>query len=980
MRLHLFLSIALAAGAFCASAADLSPDLGVGIIGPTPAAALSRAEAYMSIPLAQADLDAITAIASTTDCTQADWLEACGLFGMARFADAADAYARFIAVNPASPKVPAARMRIAECRMADGDYSGALALLGEVATEALSPLEQTECAYAEGICNLAAGRADRAGRRFDEVVAAGGPKAAPAMRRLASAAHYYNNVIKYNTGEYAPAGAGMQTVDASTEPGRRRDVFIAGAELAKGNNEVAAATARRALAVDGLNDSERAAAEGIAGEALWKAGRTSEAVPYLRRHAELAESPSPSALYLLGVDAYRSNDYAAAADYLGRAAESSSEVAPMASLMLGQAFYNLGRRDDAAVAFHSAAEADGLEPDLARQAFYNYAVTRFGGAGMPFRSASATFEDFLRRYPSGPYTDRVREYLARGYLADEDYTRALERLEAMTAPSAEALAAKRHVLYLLGNREINTGNPDAGASYLDRAAAIAGDRTLGAEIQLARARAMEMQGRHAGAASTLQSYLASRQGTNIPVANYFLGYALMGLERNAAADEAFSAALSSGRFRGKEKADILNRRADIAYYGRNFSDAASLYGQALEADRTSGDYAAFNRARMLAYGRDYNAALGAFADFRRSYPASALMPDALLETAAAQVAAGRNQDAVDTYNNLIADFPRTAQGRQAYIQKAMTLLESGNREEAIAAYKQVVRSFPSSREAEQAAGLLRAILADQNRGSEYVAFMNTVEGMQVTDRTEAAALEYGTARSRLQNAGDVSAMEAFLAQYPDSEEAEEGMALLAEADYAADRTEQALTRWQALEPRASSAAMAMRARMGILRSARDLGDTDLAGQTAAAILESSAAPGADLTEATFSRALYLSADSTTAPEALRLWQSVASRTDELYGAKSAFYAADALFEAGEADQALAAARDLASSRSPHQYWIARAFILQADILASQGKQADAREYLRALIQNYPGTETDIRVMAQERLDALQNPSNASPEQ
>ena len=41
-------------------------------------------------------------------------------------------------------------------------------------------------------------------------------------------------------------------------------------------------------------------------------------------------------------------------------------------------------------------------------------------------------------YPTGIYSDRIREYLAQGYLADEDYTKALERLQAIANPSAFA--------------------------------------------------------------------------------------------------------------------------------------------------------------------------------------------------------------------------------------------------------------------------------------------------------------------------------------------------------------------------------------------------------------------------------------------------------------------------------------------------------------------------------------------------------------
>lgn len=971
--------MALGAGGLAgAEAAEVDiPQADAGLTRAVPAAALERAAIYMSVPLPQADLDALAQISEPGSAydAPAEWLRAEGLFGLGRYVDAAEAYCEYIDANPASGQVAAARLRLAQCDMAAGKWAQALARLSTVGRSALSPAQGVAFAYSKGLCHLAAGNDAAAERDFSEVGTLSRGMNQPAVRHLAGAASYYLGVMKYNSGDYARGAAAMQQLDVTTEPGRRRDVFVAGAALAKGNNEIAASTARRALAVAGLNDSERAAAEHIAGEALWKLDRRDEALPFLQRHVQLAANPAPAALYILGVEEYRAGNNSRAAELLGVVAESDSELAPEASLVRGQALYKLGRREDAAVAFQNAASAATLDEDRQRQAYYNYAVTRFGGASVPFGSASATFEDFLQRYPSGPYTDRVRGFLARGYLAEEDYDRALERLEGMTQPGPEAVAAKRYVLYMLGNRALNNSDASRALNYLDRAAAIPGDRALGNEIQLARGRALLGKGQHEAAAGVLRSYVSSRDASNVPVANYYLGYALLGLQRYDAADAAFDAAGNSQRFSGQALADILNRRADIAYYNHNFGEAATLYGCALNADRASGDYAAFNRARMFGYARNYSAAIEALEAFGRDYPSSALMPDALLEKASAQVAGGRKDDAIATYDALIDRFSGTAQGRQAYIQKAMTLLESGRREEAVDAYKRVVARFPSSAEAEQASGLLRAILADQNRGAEYVAFINSVEGMQAVDRTEAAALEFGTARHKLTASNDTTAMVAFLAQYPDAQEAEEGMALLAQADYDADRTEQALARWQSLEPRASSAAMAMRARMGIMRAARDLGDTALAGATAATILGSSAAPGADLTEATYSRALYLASDSTRIPEAIELWQSVAGRTDELYGAKSAYAAAEALHEQGKQDQALEAARNLASSRSPHKYWIARAFILQADVLAAKNRKTEAREYLRALIENYPGSETDIRVMAQERLDALNNSQN-----
>jgi len=47
--------------------------------------------------------------------------------------------------------------------------------------------------------------------------------------------------------------------------------------------------------------------------------------------------------------------------------------------------------------------------------------------------------------------------------------------------------------------------------------------------------------------------------------------------------------------------------------------------------------------------------------------------------------------------------------------------------------------------------------------------------------------------------------------------------------------------------------------------------------------------------------------------------------------------------------------------------VARGFILMSDIYKSQGKNFEAREYLEALRDNYPGDETDIQSILESRL-------------
>lgn len=928
--------------------------------------ALDRAEAYASISLPQASLNALAEMNPleivnfpASEAATSEWLNAESLFGLARYTDAADAFRRFMSANPDSPLYLAATLRLAECLMGLGDFAGADGIYFDIDARGLSPEGRSRCAYGRGLCLLQRDQPARAKAYFAEVEG-----------RLKPLARYYLGAIAYGEADYAAARAYFAETDPAAEPGRRRDVYLSMMDLIDGNYERALAGARRGLRLEGLNNSERAMLEHTAGEALWRRGLRGEALKHLRQHMQLAAEPAPAVCYLLGVDAYERGAHREAADLLSKASEAPGILGQSASLELGLALYAMGSRDAAVMAFERALGAEPSDPEARRQAYYNYAVAKFAGANVPFGSTTETFENFLAEYPDGPYSDRVREYLAQGYTADEDYDKALARLEAIRNPNDNVSRATRHLLYLMGVRELNAGNAGAAAEYFARAASMPGDRGLSAEIQLWQARALAASGDHRGAAEKYGAYLRDSGAPNRPEANYGLGYALFAQEKYPQADAAFAAAESSQHFTGKELADILNRRADIAYYDSQFAEAAVLYRRAYDANRANGDYAAFQSARMTGFQRRYAEELTQLEDFERRFPASSLMPDVLLEKAAAQISLGQTDAALASYDALTERYPLTSQGRSAYIQKAMALLEAGHRPEATEAYKEVIRRYPSSGEASQASGLLRAILAAQGRGDEYLAFMSSVDGAPAVERSQAASLLFGSARRALENNGDAAPMEAFLANYPDAPEAEEALALLAEADYRADRTEEALARWQTLAGRASTASMAVRARMGILRAARDLDNTELAGEAAQAILESSAATDAALNEATYSRALLLSQNPSQVGEAIELWKSIADDTDDLYGAKSAYAAAEALFAQGRRSEALAAAEALSSSRTPHKYWIAKAFILQSDILAAEGKRYEAREYLRALLENYPGDEPDIRIAAQERLDNL----------
>ena len=87
----------------------------------------------------------------------------------------------------------------------------------------------------------------------------------------------------------------------------------------------------------------------------------------------------------------------------------------------------------------------------------------------------------------------------------------------------------------------------------------------------------------------------------------------------------------------------------------------------------------------------------------------------------------------------------------------------------------------------------------------------------------------------------------------------------------------------------------------------------------------------------------------------------------LFGAKAAVELGEFYLAEGRLSDAESLLVEFTDEGTPHQYWLARGFIVLADVYAAQGKASLAKEYVKSLRDNYPGTEPDIHDMINQRL-------------
>ena len=151
-----------------------------------------------------------------------------------------------------------------------------------------------------------------------------------------------------------------------------------------------------------------------------------------------------------------------------------------------------------------------------------------------------------------------------------------------------------------------------------------------------------------------------------------------------------------------------------------------------------------------------------------------------------------------------------------------------------------------------------------------------------------------------------------------------------------------------------------------MRVSRDMADNERVVEMADKLLASTSLGASGKSETAFTKAMAL-ADLGRGDEAVAIWSELAADTDDLTGTKSAYYLARYHYDTKNTDKALEEINRLIDANPPHDYWLARGFILLSDILRRKGGDFEADEYLRSLRQNYPGNEADIFRMIDERL-------------
>lgn len=908
----------------------------------------------------------------------------------------------YLDVYPASRHADEVNFLIGSAHFGQGEYQKAIFWFNESNIDMLSPEQQEAYCFRLAYSLLQIGDMEKARGYFARIEQIG--------TKYREASTYYVAYIDYATGKYNNALVEFTRLKDLPDYKERSLYYITQIYFIQNKYEKVISEGKELLASypDSENNSE---VYRIMGNAYYHLGNEDQAINMLSKYVSSTDSPLRGDLYILGVCYYNKGNYSSAVNALGRTVRENDALSQNAYLYLGQSYLKLKDKNNARMAFEAAATSS-FDKQVKEAAMYNYALLIHETAFTGFGESVTIFEDFLNDFPNSKYADKVNDYLVEVYLTTKNYQAALNSIDKIKHPSTKILEAKQDILFQLGTQAFTNMELDKAVDLFSRAISL-GAYNLESrnDAYFWRGESYYRQGEYNKAVSDYRTYLNNTRQRNTDMyalAHYNLGYSYFKLKEYGEALNRFRQYVNlESNQQTPAYADAYNRIGDCLFHNRQFAMAEENYTRAAQLQPSAGDYSVYQKGFLLGLQKDYKGKISVMDRLIREFPESQYVDDALFEKGRSYVLLDNNQAAAASFEQLMRDFPQSSLARKAGVQLGLIYFNDNQPEKAADAYKSVISNYPGSEEAKVALQDLKSVYIELNDINSFAAYANSLGGNVRFEVSEQDSLTYLAAEKlfmRGDNEGARRSLTNYLQTFPqgafssnanfylasiafakkDLEEAkrlfslvlesgdtkfrEESWARKAEIEYLDKDYAAAMESFKHLQAVAENPENKEAAKLGLMRCAELIGQPQEALLAANDLLKEPKLSPEIMSEARYVRAkAYISLKQEN--KALADLKEISKDTRTIHGAEAKYLLAQLYYDNKDDKNAETVLMNFIENGTPHQYWLARGFILLADIYIRQGDDFQARQYLTSLQNNYKGDD-EIAAMIEDRLGKL----------
>jgi TolA-binding protein len=749
----------------------------------------------------------------------------------------------------------------------------------------------------------------------------------------------------------------------------------------------------------------------IAGEIAYRKRDYAKAIEYLKNYERLFPQVLRNDMYLLGMSYFQTKDYKNAVQYLSKTTTEKDEMTENAYLHLGNSYVKLKDYNNARLAYEASLQTS-FDKTVREEAMFNYALTSYETT-TAFGESISAFEQFLVEFPNSKYTDKAYDYLSSVYMTTKNYDAAYQSILKIKSPNTKLLETKQYLLYQLGAEAFTQNNLEKAIDNFTRSIDISTKGKYAAESLFWRAESRYRTNDSEGTISDLKAFFSnsySKTSANRVAANYSLAYAYFSKKNYTESLNWFLRYIEAETNSSSTTySDALNRIGDCYFNARNFAKAQIYYSKAASASPNTADYALFQAAYVSGLQKNYSEKINKLESLINKYPKSEYVDDALYEIGRSYLMMENNAKAIATYQQLLSSQPTSEMARKGALEIGMIYFNEKNYDNAISAYKKVITNYPGTDEANTALESLETVYIDTNDVSTYLAYTKTLgksvkfSGVNREDSISYIAAErqymngnyakailgmqsylnkfcpggkyctmaqYYLADSYYSTEDKTNALKAYqeLTKITGNQYFEEAITRCAEITYDQKDYASALNYFKQLQVAAQTTENKNVGRLGVLRCSYFLNDYQTTVNIVNEIMSDSHSTDELKTEARYNRAkAYLALKQQS--EAIADLKTIATDTRIEKGAEAKYLLADVYYEQEKMTETEAEVMDFAKKNTPYQFWLARSFVLLADVYIKQNNDFQAKQYLLSLQKNYKAAD-EIQTLITERLNAI----------
>jgi tetratricopeptide (TPR) repeat protein len=909
---------------------------------------------------------------------------------------------RYIVNNVESPYTNSAYFALANYFYQSKSYGSAQEYYQKADFMQLSRIEQSEYHFKSGYCYFIKNDLDKARYAFGEIKDIDTKYTAPAL--------YYYSHINYLQNNYQTALDGFLRLRTDENFGPIVPYYITHIYFVQKKYDEVIAYAPSLM--ENVSEKRMAEVSRIIGESYYKLEKYKEALPYLEKYVEKAPSVSSEDKYELAYAYYKTGELQKASRLFGSISGDTSPLSQNALYHLADCYLKLNDKSSARMAFSSASKME-FNPDIQEDALFNYALVTYETSSSPFNEAIQGFNDYLIRYPASKRSDEAYQYLVLAYLNAKNYKLALASIEKIRKKDNAINAAYQKITYYRGLELFNDLRYDEAIRLLDLSADYGSyDPKLMALGSYWKGEALYRKSDYRGALGQYTTFLsqAAASGTEeYRLAHYNTGYCYFSQKQYPEALVWFKKYLSlAERNPDKIYSDAMNRAADCYFIQSDYPMAIQYYDQCIKAGETGVDYASFQKGFSLGILGRHAEKIQVLTGLVSSWPSSVYKADALYQIAESYVRSGQPDKAAAYYKQVMNDFPSGSYVRKALVSLGLLYYNANRFDESVMVYKKAISDYPGTEEAQNALIGLKNVYVDMNEVDTYFAYTKDLGPLANVDTHEQDSLSYISAE-KLYMAGDcgrsIRSLTNYIQNHPDGSFLLNAHFYKGDCNYKLNQLEDAvqsfdyvisrpgnmftevalqgasrirysqknyagaLEYYRKLESMAESRANVLEARIGMMRCYYLLEDYKEVTEIADRILLTEKLPADLERETRFMKAKsLLSTDRQML--ALNEFQVVAKEVKSAEGAESKFRVAEIYFSRKDYDSAEKEVINFSDKTTPHQYWMARSFILWSDIFVLKGNDFQAIQTLQSIIDYYENTDDGILLLAREKYKVL----------